>query len=153
MIEATNIYADRRIPITRNDSFSTVNSMNNVPDVVHQYKDINKYLREKPIFMSNNTTNVRFQNSESIHIGNIVYHIHHHPKKNDNKDSDSIRSDSFGSLTVEAFQDLGNLPPNRIKKKFGFRIIAAIISVILMFISATVASYFALWHKHPGNDK
>ncbi|XP_070499666.1 peptidoglycan recognition protein 3-like [Chironomus tepperi] len=152
MIEATNIYADRRMPVRRNDSFSTVDSVVGVADNAHELRDYNRQL-QKPVLMANNVTNVKFDNSESIHIGNIVYHIHHHSRRRiDNKDSDSIGSDPFGSYTVEAFENLDNLPPNGNKNKYSFRIIAAIISVILMFISASVASYFALRHNNKGPD-
>ena len=151
MIEATNIYADRRIPVRRNGSFSTAESMTSAADMIHSNKDFaNVCLQKKPISLANISTNVKFHNSESIHVGNIVYHIHHHARKrNDNNDSDSIRSDSFGSLTIETIQTFDDLT-NRKKSKFRFRVIGAVISIILMLISAIVAFYFVLRDNHKG---
>jgi len=67
----------------RNDSFSTVSSSLAAADIMQQYSNLaqnyNKNKEAKKFTeLPNNPTKVEFENSDGIHVGDVVYHIHHH---------------------------------------------------------------------------
>ena len=80
---STSTFPKENQLLRRNDSFSTISSSLAVADVLQQYSNLSqaynkKAESQKPTVLSSNPPNVQFENSDGIHVGDVVYHIHHH---------------------------------------------------------------------------
>jgi len=65
---------------------STVDSSEAAADINQQYADLRRKIANKAIISEPNVptnvgTNVNFDESEGIHYGDVIYHIHHHSPK------------------------------------------------------------------------
>ena len=69
--------------LKRNDSFSTISSSLAEIDVKQQYSKLaqNSSVNtdsQIPTGVAGSPSNVQFEKSDGIHVGDVVYHIHHH---------------------------------------------------------------------------
>lgn len=64
---------------------STINSSEAYDYVKQQYMDITRKLANKPddlpVSVPGSVPNIKFEESEGIHVGNVIYNIHHHTPK------------------------------------------------------------------------
>ena len=60
---------------------STIDSSEAVDYVNKQYQDFTRKMENKPNGLPESVPNIKFEESEGIHVGNVIYNIHHHSPK------------------------------------------------------------------------
>ncbi|KAL7027119.1 hypothetical protein ACKWTF_005315 [Chironomus riparius] len=114
---------------------STIDSSEAVEYINRQYKDLTRKLANKPKVLPVSVPNIKFEESEGIHVGNVIYNIHHHSPKTNS--IESLRS-SISSSKFEASEYNEKCMSRR-----NYWILSITIAIVLIGVAVSVSVYYA----------
>ncbi|KAL7027126.1 hypothetical protein ACKWTF_005316 [Chironomus riparius] len=121
---------------------STVDSLEALDYINRQYIDLAIKFGNNSNILAEKIPNLQFDESEGIHVGNVIYNIHHHSKKTDLTDSTTASINSYNfkvKSTFGRFEKYG-----RCKIYWSLLLITAIICTSA---AVSVSVYFVLRDK------
>ncbi|XP_070499637.1 peptidoglycan recognition protein 3-like [Chironomus tepperi] len=137
----------------RSDSFSTLSSSLAVADIKNQYSNLTQNLNNNLasnnlIDIKPNSSNVQFENSDGIHVGDLVYHIHHHSSEAD--PNESPRNSTNSSTTDDMKERKGVI--RKIMSRRGVWLVPVILSIVSIIIGVSVVVYYLLANNQNNNE-
>ncbi|KAG5676720.1 hypothetical protein PVAND_006532 [Polypedilum vanderplanki] len=156
-MEATNSnIIERRRPIRRNDSISTIASSAAAAQM-QQFTSTNSYglPNDNQIIPTNSQTSMRFDNSEGVHVGNIIYHNYYQNPPEILSDKKIQENSLISSSTSESSFKKRNCFSSENKRK-RILITVIVISLVLAISIVIPITYFLLTNnpseKNGDND-
>ncbi|XP_070502278.1 peptidoglycan recognition protein 3-like [Chironomus tepperi] len=124
---------------------STVDSSEASNYLKDQYLDLTRRIEKPKNILPEIIPKIRIEESEGIHVGNVIYNIHHHSPKSELDESPRT------SISSTKFEDPTKL--NKCMTPKSYWILSIVITIILIAIAVSVSVYFVLLNdKQPNTD-
>ncbi|KAG5676719.1 hypothetical protein PVAND_006531 [Polypedilum vanderplanki] len=148
---------ERRRPIRRNDSMSTIASSAAAAQVQHienmqqvqQFTTLNN--NDNQIFPTNNQTSLKFENSEGVHVGNIINHYYQTVPPIVLNNKEARKSSQSNSSLTESFKIAKKCFISNNRRR-NVLIIAITISTVVLISIIIPIIYFTLTDNDKNNN-